>query len=336
MAQAIANAPAAAPMQRWRAGLAAAWLVCAASVASAHDVELPARLDDLSLFRVQDNVYVVHGIQTLPDKNNQGFMSNSGVVLTDAGAVMVDSGGSREVGRLILAKLRELTDKPVIAVFNTHIHGDHWLGNAAVRAAFPSAKIYAHERAIERLRNGEAERWFDIFTRAESEVRETTPILPDRTLRGGERLVIGGDVFQVHHTGHAHTDSDIMIELPGDRLLFTGDIVEYGRAVSSDVPQDFDVLGQIEAIRYALALPVDTYVPGHGVTGGQDIAEAALRFLEILHGSVQRHFRAGMQDYEMRELVADELSEFSDWFGFVELGRLISFVYLQVEDAEFR
>jgi len=321
---------------RWRPGLAAAWLLCSASVVGAHDVKLPKSLDELSLVEIQDNVYVVHGIQALPDKNNKGFMSNSGIVLTEDGPVIVDTGGSHEVGKLILAKLRELSDKPVVAVFNTHIHGDHWLGNAAVRGAFPSASIYAHEKAVERLKNGEAERWLDIFMRADSAVAGTTPELPDHTLKGGEQLVIGETIFRIHHTGHAHTDSDIMIELPGGRLLFTGDIVEHGRAVSSDVPQDFDALGQIEAIQYALALPVDTYVPGHGVTGGRSIPEAALRFLDVLYGSVQRHYLAGMQDYEMRELVAGDLSEFSDWFGFDELGRLISFVYLQVEAADFR
>ena len=73
-------------------------------------------------------------------------------------------------------------------------------------------------------------------------------------------------------------DSDIMVEAPAQRLLFTGDIVEHGRAVSSDVPQDFNAKGQIEAIRYALELPVDTFVPGHGVMGGREIPQAALDF----------------------------------------------------------
>jgi glyoxylase-like metal-dependent hydrolase (beta-lactamase superfamily II) len=262
-------------------------------------------------------------------------MSNTGIVLTDAGVVIVDSGGSGPVARAILAELRKLTDRPVVAVFNTHVHGDHWLGNAAVREAFPEARIYAHARAIERLSNGEAEHWRGIF-RSMTQAEPDPAVLADQALLGGETLAVDGAELRIHHTGHAHTDSDIMVELPDSRVLFTGDIVEHGRAVSSDVPQDFDIAGQIAAIRYALELPVDTFVPGHGGAGGREIPEAALRFLEVLHAGVQRGYEAGLQDYEMRDAVAADLSEFSGWFGFEELGRLISFVYRQVEAAEFQ
>ena len=140
----------------------------------------------------------------------------------------------------------------------------------------------------------------------------------------------------IYWPSHAHPDSDIMVEAPAQRLLFTRDIVEHGRAVSSDVPQDFNAKGQIEAIRYALELPVDTFVPGHGVMGGREIPQAALRFLEILYGSVKRHYDAGLKDFEMKDRVVNDLAEFANWFGFDQIGRLISFVYLQVEEADFQ
>lgn len=313
-------------------------LVCLASAEGlANEVRLPDNLDEVSLVKVGERIFVLHGIQALPDGHNAGMISNTGVVLTGAGVVVVDSGGSYEIGRLIVRKVRELTRKPVVAVFNTHVHGDHWLGNSAIREAFPNVRIYAHEIAIRRLRNGEAQHWLSIISRmVGGETATVSPVLPDAALKGGELIEFGDSSFKVHHTGHAHTDSDIMVEVPGRRLLFTGDIVEYGRAVSSDVPQDFDALGQIEAIRYALALPVDTYVPGHGATGGRDKPQAALRFLETLYGSVKRHYEAGLSDYQMKEKVAADMSEFADWFNFDQLGRLISFVYLQVENASFR
>ena len=316
---------------------AVAFLLLPARIVYAHEVRLPASLNDLSVTKIEERIYVVHGLRALPDKNNKGFISNTGIVLTDAGVVIIDSGGSLQVARLIVAKVRELSDQPIIAVFNTHIHGDHWLGNAAIREAFPNVRIYAHERAIERLRNGEAERWLDIFMgMTDKAIAGTTLVLPDQGLKGGETLKIAGKPFKTHHTGHAHTDSDLMIEVPQNRLLFAGDIIEHGRAVSSDVPQDFDAKGQIEAIRYALKLPVDTFVPGHGVTGGREIPEAALRFLEVLYNSVKRNYDAGMQDDEMRDLVAKDLSEFSDWFGLDQIGRLISFVYQQVDEEDFQ
>jgi glyoxylase-like metal-dependent hydrolase (beta-lactamase superfamily II) len=300
----------------------------------ANEVKLPDNLNDVSLAKINDRIYVVHGIQSLPDKHNKGLIGNTGVVLTNSGVVLIDSGGGLEVGRLIVKMVQELTDNPIVAVFNTHIHGDHWLGNAAIREAFPKVRIYAHEIAIKRLQDGEADRWLEIFIQlAGQEAIGTTPVLPNEGLQGGETIEIDGTAFKTHHTGHAHTDSDIMVEAPAQRLLFTGDIVAHGQLSAA---QDFNAKGQIEAIRYALELPVDTFVPGHGVTGGREIPQAALRFLEILYDSVKRHYDAGLKDFEMKNKVVNDLAEFSNWFGFDEIGRLISFVYLQVEDADFQ
>lgn len=317
--------------------VATAWLVGSAALGYAHDAKLPQHINELSLSKIGESVYVVHGIQGLPDSSNKGFISNTGIILTRNGVVIIDSGGSTQIAQLIVSKLRPLTKKPVIAVFNTHIHGDHWLGNAAIREAYPGAQIFAHKGAIERLKNGEADRWLRIFMKmTKGAINGTRAVLPDHGLAGDETLVFGGMSFKVHHTGHAHTDSDIMIEVPDNRLLFTGDIVEYGRAVSSDVPADFNILGQIRAIEYALKLPVNTFVPGHGISGGPQIAREALQFLRTIHGSVKRYYLAGLKDYEMRDNVAKDLSEFSGWFGMDQLGRLISHIYLQVEEAEFR
>lgn len=304
---------------------------------SAHEIKLPQNIDELSLSKISQGIYVVHGMQALPDKNNNGFMSNTGVIVSEKGVVIIDTGGSLQVGKLIVKKIRELTDQPIVAVFNTHVHGDHWLGNAAIQAEFPNARIYAHKRAIERLKKGEAEHWRDIFmSMTNKSVSGNTLVLPDHSLKGGETLNIAGTTLKIHHTGHAHTDNDVMIEVTQEQLLFAGDIIEYGRLVSSDVPQDFDILGQIKAINYALQLPVDIFVPGHGVTGGREIPEAALQFLEILYSSVKRYYESGLQDFEMRDYVAKDLAKFSNWYGYDQIGRLISFVYQQVEKKDFQ
>jgi glyoxylase-like metal-dependent hydrolase (beta-lactamase superfamily II) len=303
----------------------------------ANEVKLPANLSEVSFSKVSERIYVLHGLQAMPDRHNAGMISNTGVVLTETGVVVVDSGGSHAIGRLIVEKIKDLTDKPIIAVFNSHIHGDHWLGNSAIREAFPNVRIYAHIRAIQRLQDGEAENWRGIIDRMIGDKESARhSVLPDTVLEGGEVINFGATVLKVHHTGHAHTDSDIMVEAPGQRLLFTGDIVEYGRLVSSDVPRDFDAKGQIEAIRYILALPVDIYVPGHGETGGKRIPQTALRFLETLYASVKRHYDEGLADYQMKERVIADLSEFSGWFNFDQIGKMISFVYQQVEAADFQ
>ena len=302
----------------------------------AHNIKIPKDIKELKLTKMTENVYVVHGMQSMPNKINKGFISNSGIVISKEGVVIVDTGGSLKIGEMLLTKIKEVTDKPVIAVFNTHLHGDHWLGNASIRKAYPDVNIYAHERAIERLANGEAEQWIDIFSQATgNNLKASAAVLPNKALKGGEQIDIAGNSYKVHHTGHAHTDNDIMIEYPGDKTLFAGDIVTYGNIVSSARPEDFSAKGQIKAIEYALSLPIDLYVPGHGTTGGREIPEATKRFLEVLYSSVQKYYDEGLSDFEMRDKVVGDLKEFKDWSGYEGIGRLISFIFQQVEAAEF-
>ncbi|MEJ2308801.1 MAG: MBL fold metallo-hydrolase [Gammaproteobacteria bacterium] len=302
----------------------------------AHDISLPTNIDQFELVSITDDVYAVHGILGLPDQQNRAFISNSGVIISDHGVIVIDSGGSLQVGKLLLQRIEAITDKPVIAVFNTHIHGDHWLGNTAIKEAHPDAVFFAHANAIEKLRNGAAEEWLDIMKRMiDDDITNGKLVLPDAPLNGGETFQVDGIELKTHHTGHAHTDNDIMLESPSHKVLFTGDIVEHRRAVSVDVPQDFSARGQIDAIRYLLDLPVDIYVPGHGETGSREIPESSLRFLEILYGSVKRYYQQDLQDFEMRDKVVADLAEFQDWSGMDQIGKLISSVYLQVEAEEF-
>jgi glyoxylase-like metal-dependent hydrolase (beta-lactamase superfamily II) len=313
------------------------FLLASPSALKADAVTLPADLSQVAFVEVAKNIYVLHGLQQLPNQGNKGLISNTGIVVTDIGVVLVDSGGSYAVGRLIVDRVKKITSKPIVAVFNSHIHGDHWLGNAAIREAFPKAKIFAHKNAVKRLNAGAAENWQSIMRgMVGNKEKEPALVLPNVALDGSEAMTFGGVKIQSHHTGHAHTDGDIMIEVPDRRLLFTGDIVEYGRLVSSDVPQDFDAKGQIAAIKYILGLPVDIFVPGHGETGGKNIPAAALRFLEKLYASVKKYYGAGLKDYEMKDKVVGELSEFRDWYNFDQIGKMISFVYQQVEFDDFK
>lgn len=315
--------------------LAALAVFVAVAQASAEGMQTDP--DRISPAQLADNIYVLYGFHAFPDKHNKGLISNSGIILTEAGAVLVDTGGSAAAGRIILSNLRKLTDLPVVAVFNTHFHGDHWLGNEAIRDAFPEAKIYAHERALERLVSGEAERWHEVMSRiAGPEIAGNHPVVPDHGLKGGDSMVIGGVEFKFHHIGPAHTNGDLMIEIPSEKLLFSGDLIVIGNMPSFGAPQDMDVKGQIAALDYISTMPVETVVPGHGAAGTGEIAQTPRRFFTTLHDSVKKYYDQGMQDYQMRDMVTAELSEFSQWHGFSELGRMISYVYLKVEEEDFQ
>lgn len=307
-----------------------------ASASLAHDASLPVAFEHHTLDQVSKHIYVVHGTQALPSPESRGFMNNPSAILTDQGVIIVDPGSSAEIGRQLLDKVRAVSDKPVIAVFNTHVHGDHWLGNHGIREVYPTVPIYAHTRMIEKVNAGAGENWINLFMGMTRGVVAGTQVAgPNIGLEGGEVLVLDGVTLRIHHTGHAHTDHDLMIEVADDKGLFFGDIVAARRVPHSDVPQDASFKGSIAAIRTLLDRPIDIYIPGHGQSGGREVPESSLRFLETLTASVTKYFNQGLQGFEMKEKVIEDLAEYKDWNNFSEMGRVINFIYQEVERDNF-
>lgn len=302
----------------------------------AHDPQTLSSIEHIPLERISPHIHIVQGTQALPNPASRGFMNNPAAILGAEGVIIIDPGSSAEIGKELLRKVRELSDKPVVAVFNTHVHGDHWLGNQGVRELYPEVPIYAHERMIERVRAGEGEVWIERFMEMTGDAIEGTRVVgPNIGLNGGEVLALGGLTLRIHHTGRAHTDHDLMVEVVDDAGLFFGDIIAARRVPNSDVPQDASFKGSITAIRTLLDGPSTLFIPGHGRSGGREVPEASLRFLEKLRAAVTKYYEQGLADYEMKEQVGAELAEFSDWHNFDELGKVISYVYQEIEAEHF-
>lgn len=105
--------------------------------------------------QVSANTYVIHGPQGVPSAANQSFMNNPAWIVTNEGVVVIDPGSSVQVGRMVVAQIRKTTDKPVTHIFDTHVHGDHWLGNQAILEAWPKATLIAHPDMIKQAKNGD-------------------------------------------------------------------------------------------------------------------------------------------------------------------------------------
>jgi len=310
------------------------WGVADASFA--HDPKVPSSIEDYPLDRVSDHIHVVHATQHLPNPQNRGFMNNPAAILTPNGVIVVDPGSSAEIGKQLLKKIRRISDKPVIAVLNTHVHGDHWLGNDGIRTVYPNVPIYAHERAIERINAGEGDYWIGVFmAMTKGAIAGTKVVAPNIGLKGGETLDLDGLALRIHHTGHAHSDSDLMIEVVNDKGLFFGDVVTAKQVPNSDVPQDANFKGSIMAIKTMLEGSATIFIPGHGRSGGREVPTASLHFLEELHAAVTKYFKQGLADYEMKEKILRDMARYKHWNNFNEMGRVISFVYKEVEADNF-
>ncbi|VAW75371.1 MBL-fold metallo-hydrolase superfamily [hydrothermal vent metagenome] len=291
-------------------------------------------IKDFPVDKVTDNVYVIHGPLGMPSPENQGFMNNPAFVITREGIVVIDPGSSVQIGEMLLRVIATVSDKPVIAVFNTHIHGDHWLANQALRAAYPDVPIYGHEKMIALIEAGAGQSWVDLLERmTEGQTVGTSVTGPNKVVDNGDVFEFGGMTFKIHHYGKAHTTSDIMIEISERSVVFLGDNVLNQRIPRMD---DGDFRGNIKACTKILETDSKVYVPGHGPTGDASVPKATRDYLQTLYATVEKYFEEGLSDYEMKKHVAKALSAYANWSGFEEqLGKHISLAYLQVEEAAF-
>ena len=307
----------------------ASWLALAAFLCAPAAAAAPA---ECPFERVSAHVWVLHGsdARTCPRAPDHPA-TNVGAVLTGAGVVLIDPGGSPAITRLVLARLAAVTDQSVVAVIDSHIHGPYWLGNGAVRARFPGVPIIAHARMIARLAEGEAGAWAATLG-ADARPAVATP---DHAVGGGVSMRVGDVHLLLHVPGHAHTDHDLLVEVPDDRVLFLGGLVVEPELPSQGVPADADFRGQLAAIRAVLEMPVEIYVPGRGRTAGKALPRRAAALLAALLDGVGRYYDAGLQDFEMTPKLRRDLARFRRWYDFRALGRVVSILYLQIEDERF-
>ncbi len=125
-----------------------------------------------------------------------------------------------------------------------------------------------------------------------------------------------------------------MIEVPERSLLFLGDNANNKRIVRMDDASFSGLINGLQQIK--TRAKADVLVPGHGQTGGWEIVDENLEYLNTVYGGVQELFEDDVSDFEMKPVIADRLSAFQDWAGLDdELGKHISIAYLQVEAEAF-
>ena len=307
-------------------------LVLGTSAARAE--KAPPLRADYQAEQIAEEVYVIHGPLGVPSPQNQGFMNNPAFVLTGAGVVVIDPGSSVQVGEMVLQQVRKVTDRPVVAVFDTHVHGDHWLGNQAIAEAFPGAKIYAHPRMIERVEQGAGEQWLEVMMdMTEGATAGTRVVSADSPVNDQTELRIGDVTFRILHDGQAHTDNDIMILLPEKSVIFLGDNAGHGRMLRMN---DGSFQGNIRALDRALASGAKVFVPGHGKSGGPEAATEYRDYLQAVLDGVKALFEEDIPDFEMKPRLLPKLARWKEWVDFDSLvGSHVSIAYLEVEAEAF-
>ena len=287
---------------------------------------------DYPLTKVAPHTYVIHGPLGYPSVENQGFMNNPAFVITRDGVVVIDPGSSLQAGRMLLKQMRTVTDKPVTHVFNTHVHGDHWLGNHAIIEAYPKAKLMGHPEMIRKIREGADAEWLALMDKStDGFTRGTRSAPPDVAVIDSSELIIGGMKFRIYAPEKAHSHTDIMIEAVEESVIFTGDNV-LNQTVARMADGTFE--GSIAACDKIATVKAKHYVPGHGPTGDVTVVTGYRNYLATLFAVVKQQYDLGKADFEMKGAVVDKLNAYHNWNRFeLEVGHHISLAVLEVEAA---
>ena len=250
------------------------------------EVDDGAIITDTHRFQpLADGVYLA--LYTVP----RFFNSNSLVVINDEDVLVVDSHITPNAAKELIAGIGQITDKPITTLVYTHFHYDHAHGTQA----FGDVQIIGHEfthatMAGDPLNEPTFQQWLSGQNRAvvwlegqiesaeSDEQREQleaslsaakahlehiggiTPVPPDTTLSDRLTLFRGDREIQVIFCGRAHTGGDVVVYLPADKLVYTGDMAFAGPSFLGD--------GYVDEWSATLMklkeLDVERYVPGHG------------------------------------------------------------------------
>jgi glyoxylase-like metal-dependent hydrolase (beta-lactamase superfamily II) len=240
---------------------------------------------------------------------------NSGVVVGDDSVLVIDARATPRMAGDLVAKVREVTDKPIRHVLLTHYHAVRVLGVAG----YPDrvnviASDVARAMIVERGQadmDSEIQRFPRLF-RGKEEIPGLT--WPTLTFHGEMTLWLGSREVRIIHAGRGHTAGDTVAWLPQEGVLFSGDLVEYGAtpycgdAHFGDWPATLDRLE---------ALQPKALVPGRGeaLTGPEQIREGlegTRSFLRDLYAIAREGVAAG---HDLKAVYARAMTEMRPRYG---------------------
>ena len=199
---------------------------------------------------------------------------NSGVIIGDDSVMIVEAQATPRLANKVIECVRSVTDKPITHVALTHYHAVRVLGASAYGAQQILMSDTARAMVVERGQ----EDWDSEFQRFPRlfEGHESIPGLtwPTTTFNDSMSVYLGNRRIDLMHLGRAHTAGDIVIHVPDQNVMFTGDIVEYHSACYCGDGHFGDWGGTLDAIK---RFDVDAIAPGRGdALIGKDMVNAAI------------------------------------------------------------
>lgn len=250
-------------------------------------------------------------------------VGNVTALATNRGVLVVDSGpGLPPAAERLQRSLREVTDRPLRYVVNTHWHFDHTDGNASL--SHLGATIVAHRNVRQRLSAPKTVGFFNLRFGISPEAA-----LPTVTFDQEMELHLGGESVHLRHIAASHTDGDTFVHWPRANVIATGDLFFSGTFPFIDGESGGRLDGLIRATEVLLTLTdADTrIVPGHGPVSGRRELVATLEMLRTTRERVGALRSRGLSIDEA--VAAEPLADLDpSWErGFVSTERFTRLVY---------
>ena len=236
--------------------------------------------------KVKEGIYHAVGTGSL------AVVGNSSFIVNDNDVIVVDDHVSPAAAWVLLEEIKEVTNKPVTTVINTHFHFDHAHGNQIFA---PNVQIIGHEftrrmllsnsigmplyqnyltgmpgqiDALKKRIASEADAAAKAKLQTQLQVaennfasqKELKPTPPNVTLSREMTLYRGNREIQIRFLGRGHTAGDVVVFLPNEKVVMTGDFLTSGLSNMSDsFPEEW--VASLDALK---KLDFDTVLPGHG------------------------------------------------------------------------
>jgi glyoxylase-like metal-dependent hydrolase (beta-lactamase superfamily II) len=247
---------------------------------------------------------VADGVFVIPD-GRVPLVPNIGIVLGERGALVVDTGMGPRNGAVVRSHAEQLAGGRPLTLTLTHFHPEHGYGAQAFRDV--ATIVYNRAQRDELRQKGEP--YLEMFRTFGDDVAQQLEgvelVEPDSVYDDELELDLGGRTVRLKTWGLAHTQSDQVVFLPAERVLFTGDLVE-SRCFAIFPwfpPDDTDVDGDrwIAVLRELERLEPALVVPGHGELGDVGVITTAREYLEQLRAETRALADSGASEDETAE-----------------------------------
>ena len=245
----------------------------------------------LKLQKVTEDVYAIVGELGNRTADNLGNNATFGFVVTPEGVVLIDSGGTYQGAQKIDMLIKRVTDKPVVTVINTGGQDHRWLGNGYFKEQ--GAQIIASEKAVIDQKSRTQDQFILLGNLVGNEiVKNTNAVYADVTFAEQFEFKIGDTIFEIRHSGQAHTPGDSFVWIPQKRVMFTGDIVYVERMLG--VGEQSNSNSWVSVFQTMAAYKPRHLIPGHGkATNLSQAKKDTYNYLVFLRKSVAAFIENG-------------------------------------------